>query len=476
MVVSALERVKGMVAGKIRPSTMRYIKKEAKVVAILIATHLAYQSGRKVWSLLTGRKKPPAQNRLAATIRDEVVTASISTLVGKLFDNDDDEQSSMTQLIYSHVGDFDDAGAPYVKWQGLLFCCMFRKFWECSNAKLIKVYSDDMKNEPEMLPINTGEETVSAWKNCIVKGAWDGVPVVAHLRDEDGGGRIMFFAGNVHAKSIRDAFLKFVYEKNFMKNKIVGNDGRIMRPESLPVWDDVVLPDSVKDRVMLNTVGFLGKSDDLKDRGVRFSRGNLWVGKPGTGKTTVAKIIARLSRGTTCLFIPSPGLDSDGIRDVFRMARALSPVIVFLEDLDRAANSAKNALIGELDGTECNDGVIVVASVNDVFALSVALRDRPNRFDSVVEFPLPTQKERFDLFELYAKKYNVPTTDNVLSDLAADSEGLSPAHCEEVVESAVILDVAGVGGMESCDSRGLLMDCLASVKSQHEKNVPDRVG
>lgn len=86
----------------------------------------------------------------------------------------------------------------------------------------------------------------------------------------------------------------------------------------------------------------------------------------------------------------------DGIASIFEMARDLKPSLLFFEDLDlfggkRSMPGCNSHLLGELmnqlDGVKENNDIVVVATTNDLEAIEPAIKDRPSRFDCVLEVP-----------------------------------------------------------------------------------------
>jgi len=137
------------------------------------------------------------------------------------------------------------------------------------------------------------------------------------------------------------------------------------------------------------------------------------------------------------------------------LARRLRPTILFLEDLDLFAKHRSNwvnpAVLGELlaqlDGLEQNDGLIVLATTNDLDAIEPALKDRPSRFDLVLEIPLPKTNERRAILTRHLE--GVGLDEGLLDEAATVTEGLSGAQVREAaflaVQDAVIRCTSGAG-------------------------------
>lgn len=151
------------------------------------------------------------------------------------------------------------------------------------------------------------------------------------------------------------------------------------------------------------------------------------------------------------------------VRSLFKEAKARSPCMVFLDEVDSlvgtrnaggggmcgssggAGPSQKDVvqerilstLLNEMDGIEPLHGVVVVAATNRIDAIDAALL-RPGRFDRLIYVPLPNTEARKSIFRLYIAQ--MPTgADPIIDDLASLSEGFSGADCKRVCQEAALL-------------------------------------
>jgi ATP-dependent metalloprotease len=141
------------------------------------------------------------------------------------------------------------------------------------------------------------------------------------------------------------------------------------------------------------------------------------------------------------------GVGAKRVRELFAGAKAKSPAIVFIDELDaiggkRNARDAAyvkqtlNQLLTELDGFEQNSGVIILAATNFPELLDKALT-RPGRFDRNVVVGLPDVRGRMAILKHHMK--NVLAAPDVnLEALAAGTPGFSGAELENVINQAAV--------------------------------------
>lgn len=171
----------------------------------------------------------------------------------------------------------------------------------------------------------------------------------------------------------------------------------------------------------------------FKDYGIRPPRGVLLYGPPGTGKTLLASAVARAT-GSRCFHLGATDVvskfygDSESkLRDVFEQARQQAPSIIFIDELDAIAPKRDSsdsevtkrvvgALLALMDGIDSkpsgssnspnsanSDRVVVLAATNRPNSLDPALR-RPGRFDREIEVPIPNERSRKEILQVYLKK------------------------------------------------------------------------
>ncbi len=203
-------------------------------------------------------------------------------------------------------------------------------------------------------------------------------------------------------------------------------------------------------------VEFLKKPEQFTKMGARIPKGVLLYGKPGTGKTLIAKAIAGeadvpfISMSGSEFIEMFAGLGASRVRKLFEKARKLAPCIVFIDEIDaigsrRTSNSGAetennqtlNQLLVEMDGFSSEETIIVLAATNRPEMLDKALL-RPGRFDRQITIPNPDLKGRLEILKIHSKDKKL--SDNVnLESIAEDTAGFTGAELENILnESAIV--------------------------------------
>lgn len=203
-------------------------------------------------------------------------------------------------------------------------------------------------------------------------------------------------------------------------------------------WSDLILQEDLKRSLEIHAIGFFEARSDFEKLGVPWKRGLLLTGPPGNGKTHLIR--ALLNRLVVPrLIVRSFGEDPDDVQEVFDKARELSPCVLVLEDLDSLIrNELLSTILNLLDGAQPLNGVLVLATTNHPEKLDPAIRNRPSRFDRVLEFGPPGARERHLLLAKLLSRASAehrPTASQVRR-LAQDTDGFSFAYIKESAISA----------------------------------------
>ena len=188
---------------------------------------------------------------------------------------------------------------------------------------------------------------------------------------------------------------RWIDANHYLRGQRFCADCRFLDLPPANVWDQLILPEQTRRIVRANTIEFLRRCPIHKRHGLPTRRGVLLHGPPGTGKTMIGRALAQECDATFILVTSSQIERGEDVARLFRLAGRLAPTILFFEDLDLVGaerhmtrdREVLGELLTQLDGIESTDGVVTVATTNDLLAIEPALKDRPSRFDVVVEVP-----------------------------------------------------------------------------------------
>jgi cell division protease FtsH len=224
-------------------------------------------------------------------------------------------------------------------------------------------------------------------------------------------------------------------------------------------FDDVAGIDESKAE-LTEVVDYLKSPGRYQRLGGRIPRGVLLSGRPGTGKTLLARAVA--GEASVPFFSVSAsefveaivGIGASRVRDLFKQAKEAQPAIIFIDELDaigrsRSAGSTPfsggndereqtlNQILTEMDGFESGLAVIVLGATNRPEVLDQALL-RPGRFDRRVTVPPPDKDGRRQILEVHTR--SIPLADDVdLDGLAASTPGMVGADLANLANEAALL-------------------------------------
>ena len=239
--------------------------------------------------------------------------------------------------------------------------------------------------------------------------------------------------------------------------------------QSFSIRSSQVKPDDIRKYTFDDVAGLNEESDELKeivtflknpqiliDLGAKTPKGVLLIGPPGTGKTLLARAIAGeadvpfFSISASEFVEMFVGVGASRVRELFKSAKAKSPCIVFIDEIDSVGRQrgagigggndereqTLNQLLTEMDGFEANNGVIVIAATNRPDVLDRALT-RPGRFDRRIEISLPDRKARHKILSVHARSKPLCNSVNLM-EWATKTPGFSGADLENLLNEAAI--------------------------------------
>ena len=222
-------------------------------------------------------------------------------------------------------------------------------------------------------------------------------------------------------------------------------------------FDDVAGVDGAKEELR-EVVDFLKNPEKYTKAGARVPKGVLLLGRPGTGKTLLAKAVAGESGASFFSISGSEfvemfvGVGASRVRDLFEKAKESSPSIIFIDEIDaigRRRSVGKNSgsndereqtlnqLLVEMDGFETDTKVIVLAATNREDVLDPALL-RAGRFDRRVTVDAPDLQGRIAILKVHSRNKKL-ARDVKLEDIAKITPGFVGADLANLLNEAAIL-------------------------------------
>jgi ATP-dependent metalloprotease FtsH len=215
-------------------------------------------------------------------------------------------------------------------------------------------------------------------------------------------------------------------------------------------FSDIAGIDEVKSE-LTQVVEFLNKPEKYLKYGVSLPKGVLLVGPPGVGKTMIAKAVANeadvpfyYQSGASFVHI-YVGMGAKKVRELFSVAKANSPSIIFIDEIDAIGKSrgvsgndereaTLNELLTQMDGFDDKSTVMVIAATNKIELLDEALL-RAGRFDRTVYLQLPNKEDRLKILTKSCenRKFNFD-----IEKLASDTAGFNSAALVTLINEALL--------------------------------------
>lgn len=217
-------------------------------------------------------------------------------------------------------------------------------------------------------------------------------------------------------------------------------------------WDDIGGLEDVKKNLQEMILYPIEHPDKFHKFGMQPSKGVLFYGPPGCGKTLLAKAVAH-ECSSNFISIKGPelltmwfGESEANVREVFDKARGAAPCVLFFDELDSvgiargssqgdaggAGDRVLNQLLTEMDGVGGKKNLFFIGATNRPDILDEALI-RPGRLDQLIYIPLPDKPSRVSVLKAVLRKS--PIAPNINFEFLGDlTEGFTGADITELCQ------------------------------------------
>merc|ERR1712099_154480 len=224
-------------------------------------------------------------------------------------------------------------------------------------------------------------------------------------------------------------------------------------------WDDIGGLGETKRSLQEMILYPIDHPEKFEKFGMQPSRGVLFYGPPGCGKTLLAKAVANECQANF-ISVKGPelltmwfGESEANVRDVFEKARQAAPCVLFFDELDSiaqqrggsqgdgggAADRVMNQLLTEMDGVGAKKNVFIIGATNRPDIIDTALM-RPGRLDQLLYIPMPDYESRLGILRATLRKS--PVSKEVdLAYLSAQTDKFTGADLTEICQSACKLAI-----------------------------------
>lgn len=237
------------------------------------------------------------------------------------------------------------------------------------------------------------------------------------------------------------------------------------------------LPNKATDIILNDISKFWTLEDTYKKYNRVFRRNYLLYSAPGTGKTSLINLMCKelIEEYNGIVFSLNTGVEVQLYVEAVRLIRKVEPnrkIITIIEDIDNfignndySGSNLDTYLLNILDGNMKIGGVVTIATTNFIERIQDRYKNRPSRFDRVIEFPLPNEESRRMFIEKTVMEDDLSKID--INKWVEKTKGYTIDHINELI---LLHFVFGHDEDESFETVGNMVDKNSNLKNETSVN------
>ena len=243
------------------------------------------------------------------------------------------------------------------------------------------------------------------------------------------------------------ALKQFATEHNYLRGEVFDLRGKILNFSSIHP-DDIVLTEKQQTLIQRHVIEFANRYAQLRDRNAKLTRGVIFAGEPGCGKSMLIRLLTKqLNDFSVCLASPSQICSLGSVEVLDTIIRMTAPCAVIMEEIDLFGsdrglfvNPGLAELMQLMDGLRTVPGVLWIGTTNRPEEVERALADRPGRFDRRIKFGPLEDEPRSILIDRLVRPQGL--TSKAKSKMHSLTGGWTGAQIRELCETLRLISDA----------------------------------